>query len=153
MLKCNFIGQLLNTLYKTKNVIFITLSIDSYFYVLHLYRTCNIAKWISVASTNASLNYQKNCGILIGNSRFLNKTLLNKSLCLILKRCLFVAKIVETGGSRFERTTPALPFLLKISRFEMTLAWISDIYELFKLITLFTNSIWNSWLHVTKLGA
>ena len=34
-----------------------------------------------------------------------------------------------TGGSRFERTAPVLPFLPEIFRFEMILAWMLDIYE------------------------
>ena len=61
--------------------------------------------------------------------------------------------------SRFEREAPilrgppVLPFLPEISRFEMILAGMSNIYEFFKSITLFTNSTWKSWLLVTKLGA
>ena len=58
-----------------------------------------------------------------------------------------------TVGSRFQRTAPALPVLPEISRFEMIPVWVSDIYEFFKSITLFTNSIWKSWLLITKLGA
>ena len=56
-----------------------------------------------------------------------------------------------TRSSRVERATPVLPFLPEISRFEMILASMSDIYELFKSITLLTNSIWKSWLLETKL--
>ena len=59
----------------------------------------------------------------------------------------------RTGGSRFERTAPVLPFLIEISRFEMILACMSDIYEFFQSITLFTNSMWKSWLLLTKLRA
>ena len=40
----------------------------------------------------------------------------------------------------------------EISRFEIILASISDIYEFFKSITLFKNSMGKSWLLVTKLG-
>ena len=58
-----------------------------------------------------------------------------------------------TRSSRVERATPVLPFLPEISRFEMILASMSDIYELFKSITLLTNSIWKSWLLETKLVA
>ena len=58
-----------------------------------------------------------------------------------------------TRRSRVERATPVLPFLPEISRFEMILASMSDIYELFKSITLLTNSIWKSWLLETKLVA
>ena len=58
-----------------------------------------------------------------------------------------------TSSSRVERATPVLPFLPEISRFEMILASMSDIYELFKSITLLTNSIWKSWLLETKLVA
>ena len=36
--------------------------------------------------------------------------------------------------------------------FEMILTCLSDIYELFKSITLFPNSMWKSWLLITKLG-
>ena len=43
--------------------------------------------------------------------------------------------------SRFERTAPVFPFLAEISRFEMILACMPDIYEFFKSITLFTNSM------------
>ena len=46
-----------------------------------------------------------------------------------------------TGGSRLQRATPVLPFLPEISRFEMTLASMSDIYEFFKSITLLTKSV------------
>ena len=42
---------------------------------------------------------------------------------------------------RFEREAPVLTFLTEISRFERMLACLSDVYEFFKLITLFTNSI------------
>ena len=55
--------------------------------------------------------------------------------------------------SRFEKTTPVLPFLLKISCFEVILAWMSDIYEFLKSIILFRNLIWKSWLLGTKLVA
>ena len=55
-----------------------------------------------------------------------------------------------TGGSRFERIAPVLPILRKISHFEMILAWMSDIYEFFKPITLFTNSMWKYWPLITK---
>ena len=58
-----------------------------------------------------------------------------------------------TMDSRFEMTAPALPVLPEISRFEMIPVWMSDIYEFFKSITLFTNSIWKPWLLITKLGA
>ena len=34
-----------------------------------------------------------------------------------------------TGGSRFEKTPPVLPFFTEIPRFEMILACMSDIYE------------------------
>ena len=44
-----------------------------------------------------------------------------------------------TAGSRFQRATPVLPFIAEISRFEMVLAWMSDIYEFFKSITPFIN--------------
>ena len=60
---------------------------------------------------------------------------------------------IWTGGSPFERTTPVLPLLPEISRFEKILAWMSHIYKFFKSLTLFTHSIWKSWLLVTKLGA
>ena len=58
-----------------------------------------------------------------------------------------------TGGSCFERTAPILLFLPEISLFEMVLAWMPDIYEFFKSITFFANSVWKLWLVVTKLGA
>ena len=38
-----------------------------------------------------------------------------------------------TGGSRVERTTPSLPFLLEIFRFEMILALISNISDFFQV--------------------
>ena len=52
----------------------------------------------------------------------------------------------------FSEATPVLPFIPEFFRFEMILAWISDLDEVFKLITLFINSMWKSWLLVTKLG-
>ena len=55
--------------------------------------------------------------------------------------------------SRFERTTPVLPGLSEISRFEMILTQMSEIYEFFKSITLFTNSMWKSWLLIAKVCA
>ena len=58
-----------------------------------------------------------------------------------------------TGGSHFERAAPALQFLPKVSHFEMSLTKISDIYEFFKSVTLFTNSMWKSWQLITKSGA
>ena len=42
---------------------------------------------------------------------------------------------------RFERTAPVLPVISEISRFEMILARMSDIYEFFKSITLSSNSM------------
>ena len=44
-----------------------------------------------------------------------------------------------TEDPRLHRTTPVLPIITEISRFEMILPWISDIYEFFKSITLFIN--------------
>ena len=41
----------------------------------------------------------------------------------------------------------------EISRFEIVLAWMSDFFEFFKSMTIFTNLIWKSWLLLTKLGA
>ena len=35
---------------------------------------------------------------------------------------------------------------------EIILTWMSDIYEYLKSVTLFTNSLWKSWLLITKLG-
>ena len=58
-----------------------------------------------------------------------------------------------TGGSRFHRVAPVLQFIPEISRFKIILAWMSDICEFSKLIALFINSMWKSWLLVMKLGA
>ena len=57
------------------------------------------------------------------------------------------------GGSRVQKAAPALPFIPEISYFVMILAWMSDIYEFFKSITLFKNSMWKFWLLVIKLDA
>ena len=55
--------------------------------------------------------------------------------------------------SCFERgAAPVLPFISEISRFEMVLALMSDIYGFFRLITPFINPMRKSWLLVTKLG-
>ena len=35
--------------------------------------------------------------------------------------------------------------------FEIILSWMSDIYQFFKLNTLFTNLLWKFWLLVTKV--
>ena len=51
--------------------------------------------------------------------------------------------------SRFEWEAPvsrrqllaSLTYILEISHFEMILAWMSDIYEFYKSITLFKNLI------------
>ena len=37
--------------------------------------------------------------------------------------------------------------------FEIILSWMSDIYQFFKLNTLFTNLLWKFWLLVTKVDA
>ena len=58
-----------------------------------------------------------------------------------------------TGGSRFQNTPPVLQFLTEIPRFEMILACMSDIYEFFKSITRFRNSMWKFWLLLTKSRA
>ena len=57
--------------------------------------------------------------------------------------------------SRFQMAAHApLPrFIPEIFRFEMILAWMSHIYEFFKSIALFKNSMWKSWLLATKLHA
>ena len=57
------------------------------------------------------------------------------------------------GGPRFERAAPVFPVLPEISHFQMILAWISNTYKFFKSITIFTNTMWKSWLLKTKLGA
>ena len=56
-------------------------------------------------------------------------------------------------GFRFQKAAPAIPYIPEISRFGMILAWMSDVYELFKSITLFKNLMWKFWLLVTKLDA
>ena len=56
-----------------------------------------------------------------------------------------------TGGSRLERTAPAIPVLPEIFRVEMILAAMPDIYEFFKSVTLFTYSMWKPWVLITKL--
>ena len=61
--------------------------------------------------------------------------------------------LFRTGDSRFERTVQFLTFLAESSRFEMTLAKMSGLYEFYKMITLFTNFMWKIWPLVTKLGA
>ena len=38
-----------------------------------------------------------------------------------------------------KRPAPSLPFIPEISSSEMILAWMSDVYEIFNLITLFIN--------------
>ena len=47
---------------------------------------------------------------------------------------------------------PPKVVLPEISRSEIILTWMSDIYEYLKSVTLFTNSMWKSWLLITKLG-
>ena len=73
----------------------------------------------------------------------------------MLSNFLFIVPTLPfwTGGSLFKWAAPILPFLPEISCFEMTLIWMSDIYEFFRSVTLFTNSMEKSWLLVTKLGA
>ena len=58
-----------------------------------------------------------------------------------------------TGGSCFHWAAPVFPFISEISHFEMILAWILDIYESSKSITLSINSMWKAWLLLAKLGA
>ena len=58
-----------------------------------------------------------------------------------------------TGASRLEKKDPVLSVLPEISRFEMTLAWLSGTYEFSNSITLFTNSMRKYWLLINKLGA
>ena len=48
---------------------------------------------------------------------------------------------------------PSRMYIPEISRFEMILAWMSDICKFFKSITLFKNLMWKFWLLVTKLDA
>ena len=55
----------------------------------------------------------------------------------------FITSYVPTlsfwvGGSRFQGAAPVLPYITEISRFWNDFE-ISDIYEFFKLITLFRN--------------
>ena len=59
----------------------------------------------------------------------------------------------ETPVFRQQLTPPSPRFIPEIFHFEMILAWMSHIYEFFKLIALFKNSMWKSWLLATKLRA
>ena len=82
-----------------------------------------------------------------------------KKLCWKWKRGIFLHNLAYVltllfwmGGSCFEKTAFVLPFLLEVSCFVIILAEMKDLYESFKLITFFSNSMRKSWLLVTKLG-
>ena len=123
-------------------------------------------RFSSILNSSRNLLLSLFLGVCISNkntvlSREQSADFLDYPLHRLYSICLFSSALLpyvptllfRTGSSRFQRTAPVLPFIPEIFHFEMILAWISDNYEFFKLITLFVNSMWKSWLLATKLGA
>ena len=96
----------------------------------------------------------KVCFLISGNNQmyvlFIKKV--TNKLSIIADQCHYY-QFHMFQLSHFDWAAPALPFLPEISHFEIIPTWMSGIYEFFRSITLFTNSIEKSWLLVTKLVA
>ena len=95
----------------------------------------------------------KDSGICINRTKesFVPSNISSQSLCYSVKPVRSFYHMFQL--SRFPWAAAVLLFISEISCLEMILAWMSDIYESSKLITLSINLMSKAWLLVTKLGA